>query len=109
MGLGVLTLTVVTRVEAQRRGFNRGFANAQIARPEDFDGRFHFCRVAFGGGGGFGNALEVDLSASRHQPLRPPVGAHEDRCEPRRNGDPNHLSDTSHGSGAVQLPLHHDD
>ena len=44
------------QVAAQRRAFT----NASIARPEDFDGGFQFCRVAFAGGGGFGSSWSVD-------------------------------------------------
>ena len=53
----MLTLVVAAQVEAQRRGFS----SARIARPDDFDGRFQFCRVAFGGGGGFGSSWSVDF------------------------------------------------
>jgi hypothetical protein len=56
--LGALTLAVATQVDAQRR---RLATTADLARPEDFDGQFHFCRVAFAsGGGGRGSAWDVD-------------------------------------------------
>ena len=51
-------LLLVATVEAQRgRGVNQ-FRPARVATPADFDGRFHFCRVAFrqapdGDGGGW--------------------------------------------------------
>jgi hypothetical protein len=57
-----LVLLLAMRVEAQFRrrggGGGRGFFNARVATPEDFDGAFHFCRVAFqsdfrGDGGGW--------------------------------------------------------
>jgi hypothetical protein len=44
-------LALAARAEAQfgrQRGFGRGFFNARKATAEDFDGRFNFCRVAFG-------------------------------------------------------------
>jgi hypothetical protein len=44
-------LVLAARAEAQFGGgfggFGRGFVNARKAKPEDFDGSFHFCRVAF--------------------------------------------------------------
>ena len=45
----VLALAVGVRVEAQfrRGGFQRGFGFVTKARPEDFDGLWHFCRLAF--------------------------------------------------------------
>ena len=43
--LAVLALATAARVEAQfARG---GFLNVRKATPDDFDGRFNFCRVAF--------------------------------------------------------------
>ena len=41
----VLAIGLVARVEAQFR--QRGFSSVRKAAPQDFDGRFHFCRVAF--------------------------------------------------------------
>ena len=48
-----MALVVAVRVEAQfvargGGGFQRGFGNVRVAKPEDFDGGFQFCRVAFG-------------------------------------------------------------
>ena len=43
---GIVGLAVAVRVEAQFR--QRGFGFATKARPQDFDGLWHFCRVAFG-------------------------------------------------------------
>ena len=65
------------RVERQRRG-GRGF-RIRAATPEDFDGLYQFCRVAFNGnragdGGGWG----VDYPSRRHQPVDPVVGADQD-------------------------------
>ncbi len=85
--LGVLTLVVAAQVEAQRRGFS----SARIARPDDFDGRFQFCRVAFGGGGGFGSSWSVDFPRAdinlsiRLSELTKTDVSHD------ANGDPNHL------------------
>ena len=43
----VVLAALATQVEAQRR---RSFGGARIATADDFDGRFHFCRVVFDGG-----------------------------------------------------------
>jgi hypothetical protein len=50
---GVLALAIAVPVAAQfrRGGGQRGFGFATKARPEDFDGLWHFCRVAFGSDG----------------------------------------------------------
>jgi Domain of unknown function (DUF4159) len=42
-------LLVLAASEAQfrQRGRGRSFGNTRIATPDDFDGGFHFCRVAF--------------------------------------------------------------
>src|SRR6185369_8298056 len=47
--LVVVVLAAAVRVEAQfaQRGFGRGFLNVRVAKAEDFDGRFNFCRVMF--------------------------------------------------------------
>jgi len=41
---GLLAVAVATELHAQRR-----FVNSTSARPDDFDGSFQFCRVAFSG------------------------------------------------------------
>ena len=43
---GIVGLAIAVQVEAQFR--QRGFGFATKARPQDFDGLWHFCRVAFG-------------------------------------------------------------
>ena len=53
-----LLLVVAATGEAQRRGGGRGGFNVRPAAPEDFDGSWQFCRVAFrqnrnGDGGGW--------------------------------------------------------
>jgi hypothetical protein len=45
IALGLPVLAAAARVEAQFA--QRGFLSARRAKPEDFDGRFNFCRVAF--------------------------------------------------------------
>jgi hypothetical protein len=47
---GVLVLAIAVPVAAQfgRGGGQRGFGFVTKARPQDFDGLFHFCRIAFG-------------------------------------------------------------
>ena len=53
----VLAVTIVAQVQAQR-----GFRNATLAGPEDFDSRgFQFCRVPFEGGGRAGSSWSVDF------------------------------------------------
>ena len=47
----VLGLLAASHLEAQfRRGGYRSFSNALLARPEDYDGTFQFCRVVFNNG-----------------------------------------------------------
>jgi hypothetical protein len=55
--LGLLTLAVASQVDAQRR---RLATTSDLAKPEDFDGQFHFCRIAFANSGGFGSSWDVD-------------------------------------------------
>lgn len=49
----LVALVLAVRVEAQFRqrrgggGFFRGFGNVTLAKPGDFDGRWHFCRAWF--------------------------------------------------------------
>jgi hypothetical protein len=50
IAVAVTVLAIAAQVEAQfrQRGFGgRGFGSARKATAADFDGRFHFCRVAF--------------------------------------------------------------
>ena len=42
--LAVLATGLSVAAEAQ---FRRDFFGARIATPEDFDGRFHFCRMVY--------------------------------------------------------------
>src|SRR5687767_11230919 len=50
------------RVERQRRGGGRGGFSVRPAVPEDFDGSWQFCRVAFRGNrGGDGGGWSVDF------------------------------------------------
>ena len=54
-------LVLAGSVEAQRRGGGRGGFSARPAVPEDFDGSWQFCRVAFRGNrGGDGSGWSVD-------------------------------------------------
>jgi Domain of unknown function (DUF4159) len=45
----LVALVLAVRVDAQfrQRGGFRGFGNVSIAKPNDFDGRWHFCRAWF--------------------------------------------------------------
>jgi hypothetical protein len=48
--LGIVALVIASRVDAQFRRGARSFSNTALARSDDFDGRFHFCRIAFNNG-----------------------------------------------------------
>jgi hypothetical protein len=48
--LGVALVTLMPRVDAQLSRGARSLSNSSIATPDDFDGRFHFCRIAFNNG-----------------------------------------------------------
>jgi hypothetical protein len=57
-----LVLAVATIGEAQRRGGGRGGFSVRPAVPEDFDGSWQFCRVAFRGNrAGDGGGWSVDF------------------------------------------------
>ena len=61
--MGALALVLAAQVDAQLRRGGRSFFNTRQATPDDFDGQFHFCRVAFrnGPGGDFSSgSWEVD-------------------------------------------------
>ena len=45
--IGVLVLGSAMAVEAQFGGFGRGFFGVRVATTQDFDGRFHYCRVVY--------------------------------------------------------------
>jgi hypothetical protein len=60
--IGVLLIAIIAAAstsEAQRR-FGRFSPQLRMAAPEDFDGAFHFCRVAYRGGRGDGGGWGVD-------------------------------------------------
>jgi len=92
--LGGLVLAIAASVEAQfrQRGGGRGFGNVRVAVPEDFDGLFHFCRVAFGGdqrgdGGGWSvdfPRADINLSIRLRELTKTDVSRDSD-------GEPNHL------------------
>ena len=69
-GLLVLALVAAaTDGEAQRRG--RFGSGLRMATAEDFDGAFHFCRVAFRSGRGDGGSWGVDYpQADSHLSIR---------------------------------------
>jgi hypothetical protein len=57
-----LVLAVGAIGEAQRRGGGRGGFSVRPASPEDFDGSWHFCRIAFRGNrAGDGGGWSVDF------------------------------------------------
>ena len=45
-----VALVIGSSAEAQLRRGSRSFSNSTIAHASDFDGRFHFCRIAFNNG-----------------------------------------------------------
>ncbi len=53
-------LAAATHLEAQRRGFGRGYQSLRMATPADSDGAFHFCRVLYRSGRGNGGTWGVD-------------------------------------------------
>jgi hypothetical protein len=78
---GALVLAVAGQVDAQRR-----FTNTRIAQAEDFDGRFHFCRVAFRGNGWDVDwpRADINLSIRLSELTKTDVSRSDD-------GTPNHL------------------
>src|SRR4051794_19519597 len=84
----VLLLTAI--VHAQ---FGRGFgSSARMATPEDFDGRFHYCRVFYRSGfGGAGGSWTTDFPrADINFSIRLSELTHT-RVSRAANGEPNHL------------------
>jgi hypothetical protein len=86
--------------------FGRGFFGTQVADADDFDGRWHYCRVmyrpAFGGGGGnwttdYPNAdINMSVRLAELTKIRVSVNA---------SGDPNHLVVRLSGDELFQCPL----
>jgi Domain of unknown function (DUF4159) len=58
--LVVVLLIVATAADAQRRG-GRFSRSLSVATAADYDGLFHFCRIAYGGGRGDGGSWSVDF------------------------------------------------
>ena len=87
--LATLVVAIAATVEAQRGGF--GF-RLRVAAPDDFDGRFHFCRVVFrnsfeGDGGGWSvdyPRADINLSIRLAELTKTSVSR-----DP--TGEPNHL------------------
>src|SRR5688500_3943421 len=53
------TLAAASAVEAQ---FGRGFSRARVATAQDFDGRFHYCRMLYRGSfNGSGGSWQTDF------------------------------------------------
>jgi hypothetical protein len=90
----IVALLLAVSVEAQfgRRGGRGGFGQARIAVPEDFDGRFNFCRIVFrnaldGDGGGWSvdyPRADQNLTIRLSELTKTPVSLTPD-------GSPNHL------------------
>ena len=51
-GWGVSMIVVLLASTAAAAQFQRAFRGARVASPEDFDGRFHFCRLVYESGRG---------------------------------------------------------
>ena len=90
--LGLGALMAVVQVDAQFIG-RRGFGNYRLARPNDIDGRFQFCRVVFDNdfrGDADGNwsvdspRADINLSIRLAELTKASVSWHS-------SGDPNHL------------------
>ena len=87
--LGIIALVAAGQVEAQ---FRRTFGSTRIARPEDFDSRFQFCRLAFrtdgrGDGGDWSvdwPRADINLSIRLAELTKTDVSR-------RTGGDPNYL------------------
>ncbi len=86
--------------------FGRGFFGTRVATPEDFDGRWHYCRVqyrpAFRGGGGnwttdYPNA-DINMSVRLAELTRTRVSMNAE-------GDPNILVVRLSGDELFQCPL----
>ncbi len=100
----VALLTLAAAAQAQ---FGRGgFRGVPMATAADFDGRFHYCRVAyrsaFGGGGGswttdYPNA-DINLSIRLSELTKTQVSK-------RPSGDPNHLVVRLGSDELFQCPL----
>jgi hypothetical protein len=103
----LMTAAAVTlaAVAAQAQ-FGRGFRGVRVATPEDFDGRFHYCRLfyrsSFGGGGGswttdYPNA-DINLSVRLSELTRISVSQ-------QAVGEPNHLVVRVDSEELFQCPL----
>jgi hypothetical protein len=93
--VAALVLAIAAQVHAQFRrggfgGFQRGFGRIAKARPEDFDGLWHFCRVAFnqdsrGDGGNWSvdfPRADINLSIRLSELTKTPVSK-DDAGEPK--------------------------
>src|SRR4051794_249126 len=87
--------------------FGRGFgANTRMARPDDFDGRFHYCRVFYRSGfDGAGGSWTTDFPrADINFSIRLSELTHT-RVSRGANGDPNHLIVRLTSDELFQCPL----
>jgi len=93
VAIGVIALALAASVQAQfRRGGGRAFFNARYATPQDFDGRWHFCRIVFrqdfrGDGGGWSvdyPRADLNLSIRLSELTKTDVSK-------APTGEPNHL------------------
>ncbi len=97
------TFAVASAVEAQ---FGRGFRGARVATAEDFDGKFHYCRMvyrgSFNGNGGswqtdYPNA-DINMSIRLSELTKLSVSK-------SASGQPNHLLVRPSGDELFQCPL----
>ena len=58
VSIALVALGFAASLQAQ---FGRGFGSVRLATPQDFDGRFHFCRLVYRGGRGGGGSWQTDF------------------------------------------------
>ncbi len=99
----LLTLAAAAAAEAQ---FGRGFRGSRVATDEDFDGRFHYCRLLYRPGmNGYGGSwrtdypnADINLSVRLSELTKIPVSKNG-------SGAPNHLLVRPGGDELFQCPL----
>jgi len=94
IAVAVTAIAIAAEAQFRQRGFGggRGFFNARYASAEDFDGRFHFCRIVFrndfrGDGGGWSvdyPRADINLSTRLAELTKTDVSR-------APTGEPNHL------------------
>jgi hypothetical protein len=100
--VALLVVSVAATTTAQ---FRRGLFGARLATPDDFDGRFHFCRLFYQGGRGGGGSwstdyprADINMSIRLSELTRTSVSF-------TPSGDPNHLLVRPTGEELFQCPF----